>query len=145
MDRLLNIGAAGIVLLILTAIALNQVNDPFELRRIELEQRLSGISPVQEKEDSFLGEFDGWDEGPPPPPPPKKPDLAEMLGEVQATRQQVGDKVKFVVPSNPRGEFKGVGDTINGLTIKSITRTEVVFSYLWAEKDQELTYTMSRQ
>ena len=68
-----------------------------------------------------------------------------MLGEVKATRQQVGDKVKFLVPDNPRGEFKGVGDSINGATIKSISRAEVVFSFLWQEEEQELLYTMPRE
>ncbi|HQN01543.1 MAG TPA: hypothetical protein PLL36_10725, partial [Candidatus Hydrogenedentes bacterium] len=71
--------------------------------------------------------------------------LAGMLGEVKATRQQVGDKVKFLVPSNPRGEFKGVGESINGVAIKSISRTEVVFSYFWKEQDQELIYNMPRE
>ena len=39
MDRLLNIGAAGILICIVAAIVLNQLNDPFQSRRKELGQR----------------------------------------------------------------------------------------------------------
>ena len=68
-----------------------------------------------------------------------------MLGEVRATRQQVGDKVKFLVPNNPRGEFKAVGESISGLTIKSISRTDVILSFYWREMDEELTLTIPRE
>ncbi|NIA15954.1 MAG: hypothetical protein GWP08_17970, partial [Nitrospiraceae bacterium] len=57
-------------------------------------------------------------------------------------RQAVGDKAKFFIGGNKRGEFLGVGDVIKGLTIKEITRKKVVLSLKW--KNQELTVTLPR-
>lgn len=89
MDRLLNIGAAGILICIVAAIVLNQVNDPFQSRRRELEQRLTEIRPAEETEDAFEWQFEEWNASilgkgavwqelvpPPPPPPPAAPPAA---------------------------------------------------------------------
>ncbi|HNZ49503.1 MAG TPA: hypothetical protein PKN92_11730, partial [Candidatus Hydrogenedentes bacterium] len=82
---------------------------------------------------------------PPPPPPPQAPDLAQMLADVKPTRQQVGAKVKFITPTNAKGVFLGEGETINGVTIETISRTEVVFSFLWKEMNKTLTLTKARE
>ena len=68
-----------------------------------------------------------------------------MLTGVSATRQQVGDKIKFILPDNPRGEFLGVGDSINSIKIKTINKTSVLFSYIWPQMNKELTYSMPRE
>lgn len=68
---------------------------------------------------------------PPPPAAPPPPNLSEMLKGVAVASGQMGlgetARVPIQVPGKGRA-FYGVGDTINGLTIKSISRGEVVFS-----------------
>ncbi|HOC74199.1 MAG TPA: hypothetical protein PKL54_15400, partial [Candidatus Hydrogenedentes bacterium] len=59
--------------------------------------------------------------------------------------QQVGQKVKLVTPQSPRGVFVGVGDDVNGLKVKSIEKTGIVLSFLWKEKQEELTVTLPRE
>ena len=68
-----------------------------------------------------------------------------MLAEVKPTRQQVGGNAKFIVPGNAKGVFLGEGETINGVTIDSISRTEVVFSLHWKEGNKTLKLSKARE
>ena len=157
MERIITILSAGLAALVLGTVVMNQLHDPYETRRLELATRLADIGAEGDDGDEFEWQFDEWNNMiiektsawqeliPPPPPPPQRPDLAQMLSGVKPTRAQVGDKVRFSTPNNPRGDFLGVGETINGVTIKSIDRKQVVFSYYWREKDEELTYTLQRE
>ena len=88
---------------------------------------------------------------PPPPPappaPPPKPNLAKMLEGVIATKATITKNgqpaAKIRTAADPRGDFKGVGEVINGVTIKEITDEEVIFSLTANEK--EYTHTLKRQ
>lgn len=164
MERVLNMAGIGILLMIGAALLLNLFNDPMAARRKDLERRLADIGTEPDQNGIAPAESKGWDRTitekrgvwqelipppppppPPPPEPPKRPDLAQMLSGVRATRQQVGGKAKFILPDNPRGVFLGEGEKINGVSIVSFSRTEVVFSYVWREMNQELTFTMPRE
>jgi len=68
-----------------------------------------------------------------------------MLEGVRATRQQVGQKVKIFAPQIPKGVFVAVGDDVNGLKVKAIEKTGVTLSFLWKEKQEELTITLPRE
>ncbi|MBW7865811.1 MAG: hypothetical protein H3C30_15530 [Candidatus Hydrogenedentes bacterium] len=69
----------------------------------------------------------------------------KMLEGVKFTRQQVGPKVKMNSPQSPKGSFVGEGDKVNGLTVKSISKTGVTLTFFWKEKNEELTITMPRE
>jgi hypothetical protein len=60
--------------------------------------------------------------------PPEPPNLAEKLKGVQPRETMVGQKVRIATPGNPRGEFYGVGDMINGTRIERIADGYVVFA-----------------
>ncbi len=87
---------------------------------------------------------------PPPPPPPViiPPDLRKMLEGVSISlKQQLrsGDSIKplFRIKGNPRGEFMGVGDQINGVTIQRVLPESVLFALV---KDGiEYTVEIERQ
>ncbi len=164
MTRYITIICGGIVACIVGLMVMNQMNSPMAARRADLETRLADSGPeidfsrgadvsVEEWNQIILGKNSVWKAlvppppppPPEPPPPPKRPDLSEMLRGVEATRQQIGDKVKFILPNSPRGEFLGEGDSINQVVIESISRMEVLFSYHWREGNETLTYTLPRR
>lgn len=163
MTRYIMIITGGIVVCILGLVVMNMVDSPMKARSEDLQVRLldnpvqtsdAGVDvvPVEEWNRVILAKNTVWRSlvAPPPPPPPlpppppQEPKVEQMLAGVSATRQQVGDKVKFVLPDNPKGEFLGVGDSINNVAINSISKTEVVFIYNWAPGNKVLTYTMPR-
>ena len=76
--------------------------------------------------------------GPPPPPP-----VEEMAKTLSFGRQQIGGKVKMTKAGDTKGSFVAVGDTMNGLTVKEISKTSVVLSLSW--QGQELTVTKDRK
>ncbi len=69
---------------------------------------------------------------PQPRQAPPAPDMEGPLRDVEITRESMGFgddlRVRIRTGSNRRGRWMGVGDVLNGLTIKEITDTEVVFS-----------------
>ena len=71
--------------------------------------------------------------------------MAEMLKAIRASRAQVGDRVRFLTPGNPRGEFKAVGEAINGCEIESFDRKEVTFKLYWPEGKKTLRYIIPRE
>lgn len=83
----------------------------------------------------------------PPPPPPPPPDLVKMLEGVIATKATITKNgqpaAKIRTAADPRGDFKNVGDKVNGVTIKEITDQEVIFALTANEK--EYTHTLKRQ
>jgi len=145
--------------LVLLAMLLRFIFNPMEARRVALNEQLSQIKPQVVRYDrpnidvatltsSITSKPAIWDAivpppPPPPPPPEPEPNLNEMLKDIVVTRQQVGQRVKIVTPANPRGMFKGVGETVKDVVIKEITREEVIFVLQW--KNKELTVTLSRK
>ena len=161
---MINLIGGGIAVLLGGALLLNTVQNPVAGRRESLKLALAEVRAGDTDVESQTWDFDLWNgtitgrayvwtelvpppppPPPPPTPPPQKPDLQKMLEGVKATRQQVGQKVKIFTSQSPRGVFVGVGDDVNGLKVKSIDKTGVVLSFLWKEKQEELTVTLPRE
>ena len=132
-------------------------NDPAAAHRRELTQALAAVGEQRPAREHFVvrpeldyGRLQSsiksrpalWRElvppppppAPPPPPPPPPPNLGEMLRGVSVQRGQIGSGDAVQVPINVPGAggraFYGVGDVINGLTIKAIDNRQVVFSLM---------------
>jgi len=159
MERLLVIISVIVLIAILGVMAFLFVRDPMDEHRVTLDDQLAAVKPVDVAFQKPNWDFDKWQnslatkpalwkelvEAPPPAPPapPPPPDLQALLKDVTAGRQQVGNKVKILKKGDARGSFLGVGETLNGLTIKEITKKEVVFSMTWQGK--ELTVNLPRE
>ncbi len=159
MERTITVLCALLIVVVAAAAAMQIVFSPMGARRASLEDQLAKISPVDvefERRDldvdsvqKKLASKPGlWVEllappPPPPPPPPKPPNLEEMAKGVAFGRQQVGDKVKMTKAGETKGSFVGVGDAVNGLTVKEITKTSVVLALKW--QSQELTISKGRK
>ncbi|HOZ46879.1 MAG TPA: hypothetical protein PLO37_00525 [Candidatus Hydrogenedentes bacterium] len=151
----------GIVALagVLALMAYHAVNNPMDKVRHQVDAELAEIKTVSVAFPAPEWEFDKWhheivgkaslwkelvpEPAPPPPPPEKPPDLQEKLKGVEPTRQQVGGRVKIKTPGDEKGSFYSVGDILNGLQIKEISKTHVTFMVLW--KDKELTTQLERR
>lgn len=158
-ERAATVITGAVVAVCLLAMLFRFIFNPMDERRAALETKLALIKPravTYEKRDvdcSTLAKAIAakpaiWDAivpppPPPPPPPEPEPDLMAMLKDICVTRQQIGDRVRISSPADPRGTFVGVGDSVKGAVIKSITREEVTFSLDW--KGKELTLTLSRR
>lgn len=160
MTRVFTLTGVLATLAVLAYIGLNFVQSPIAAQREQLRIQLAEVpaskvevGPLTARIDidavqqSISGKEKLWQElipppPPPPPPPEPPPDLAKMLEGVQPTRQQIGNAIRIAVPGNPRGRFE-IGDKINGVTLKEITPTEVIFEYAW--KDKILTYRLPRR
>ena len=125
----------------------NQMNDPMEARKAQLEEELQSIGPSSAdytmQPPGNLGELRAavtsktslWQEliAAPAAPPPRvmPPDLQRRLQGVVPTRTSIGtgDNVKVLIKStkNPRGSFVGVGEKVNGTTLLKIEKTSVLF------------------
>lgn len=156
--------AITIVLVILLVCAAGGIvylfaHNPMEAKRIELSSRLDGIEPVDVPYKKLEVDVDSvqkklaakpklWEQlleppkaapAAPPPPPP----IEEMAKTLSFGRQQVGGKVMMTKTGEKKGSFIGPGETVNGLTIKEITKTNVVLSLQW--QGQELTTSKERK
>jgi len=165
-QRFIIIGAVALSVVLLILAALQVVADPMREDRRWLKSELATIEPenlefelspeldYHQLESTIFDKDALWKElippPPPPPPPPKAPpkpppppNLGEKLKAHQPTRQQIGSgdsaKILFIVQGNKR-EYYSVGDVINGVTIKSVTPAEVLFSLTFAGKE----YTLSK-
>lgn len=164
MERIINIVGTGLIALVIGAIVLNLVQDPMSARRAYLKQALAGIQATNDDEEGAQWEFEKWNSvitgksgvwtglvpappppPPAPPPPPQRPDLAQMLNGLKASRQKVGEKIKIITADNPKGAFYAVGDTVNGLKVKAFDKTTVTLSLEWKEGKEELTQTIPRE
>ncbi len=164
MERIVNIVGSGLIALVLGAIVMNVVYDPMSARREYLRQALADIHATNDEEEGAQGNFEKWNSlitakpgvwtgmGPPPPPPPppappppQAPNMGQMLTGIKATHQKVGEKIKIITAEIPKGAFYGVGDVVNGLTVKSFDKTSVTLSLDWKEGNQELTQTIPRE
>ena len=159
MERTITVLCALLLVVVVAAAGLQIVFNPMNARRTTLENQLAKISPVDvefERRDldvdsvqKKLASKPGlWVElvpppPPPPPPPPTPPNLEEKVKGVTFGRQQVGGKVKMTKPGDAKGSFVGVGDQVNGLTVKEITKTTVVLALTW--QGQELTISRQRK
>jgi hypothetical protein len=57
------------------------------------------------------------------------------LQGVSASRHGIGEKAKIITPNNGKGEFYGVGDSINGVGIVEVTKEYVLFKKIHAGKE----------
>lgn len=150
---------AGLITAALTAAAGFQMFWSPPSRPEEFRQQLAAIEPVEMRYEKQSWPYEEWQEKlasrpalwkelvkPPPPPkaaPPPPPDLAKILAGVTAGRQQVGDRAKIMTPGDKRGSFMGVGEQVNGCTIKEVSKKEVVFVMM--HLDQEIKYAIPRE
>ena len=159
MERTITVLCALLLAVVVAAAGLQIVFNPIGARRTTLEDQLAKISPVDVKFERRDLDLDSvqkklaskpglWVEllappPPPPPPPPTPPNLAEKAKGLAFGRQQVGGKVKMTTAGDAKGSFVGVGDQVNGLTVKEITKTSVVLALTW--QGQELTISRERK
>ena len=159
MERIITLIGALVCAGIVVFIALNFVYNPMHAREKALVAEASRIAPIEVNFEKPNWDFKKWQQSiaakpalwqqllappaPPPPPPEKPPDLNAMIKDVAVGRQQIGPKVKVMKGGDAKGTFMAVGDTLNGLTIKEITKTEMVLSLTW--KGQELTVAIPRK
>lgn len=130
-------------------------------RRVQLEQQLAAIEPEtgeveppRDPDTSALQRVIAAKPGlwrplvPAPTAPRAEPDLAKRLADVVARRHQMGSgdnlKVKVQIgKADRRGSWLGKGDAVNGVRIKEITDTHVVFFV--QEGGREYTHAIPRQ
>jgi len=157
-ERIVTIIGVAAIAAVLAATGYMLVFNPVQARRTDLTARLDQIQSYEVEFKSPDWNYEAWHgslaakpalwteliEPPPPtpPPPPPPPNLKKMAAGITVGRQAVGDKAKFFAPGDSRGTYLGVGDTIQGLTIKEVTRKQVTLSLRW--KKQELTITLPR-
>jgi hypothetical protein len=125
-------------------IAYRRVEDPMAARKAVLAGELAEIGPLSDAEmrsastgneellDLIRGNPALWRElVEAQKVAPKPPDLAQLLRGVTATTNQRGMgaqlKVLIKTPQNRTGGWFGVGDQINGVGIRSISRRDVEF------------------
>lgn len=152
-----------VIVLSVGAFAMNMNRNAMQERLTEFEMELAGVTYIEE-EYATVAEVNFkklviainakptlWRELVAPPPPPKRiaaaPNLEKMLqGVTISSRLELGrgDSVKINVktPADKRGAWKSVGDKINGLAIKEITKESVTFSLERGGK--EYTYALPR-
>jgi hypothetical protein len=159
MERTLTLALTTVLVCVLAVAGLFIVHNPLNAERKALRAQLASIKPSERDLKAAdadinalqkrLAEKPGlWEQllpppEPPKPPPPAPPKLEELVKDISFGRQQVGSKVKVTKPGDAKGSFLGVGDTVNGLTIKEISKTAVVLSMEW--QGQELTCTKDRK
>ena len=159
MERIGTIVCVGTLGVILAAMAWFLVMNPMRAKRESLSMEIAKIEPVEVPFDKPNWDFTKWQQSvaskpalwdslvappvPPPPPPEPPPDVNAMAKDLSFGRQQVGNKAKMTKAQDPKGSFVAVGDKVNGLTIKEITKTGVVLSLEW--KGQELTVSVPRR
>ena len=159
MRRIAAIACMAALAAIFLWIVFRAIVNPVKAERESFAADLAKVTPVEVAIDKPNWNFEKWEKSiagkqslwqelvapppPVPPPPEAPPDLQKMLQGVTATRQSVGGRAKIIKPDEPKGVFMKVGDNINGLRIKEITKTEVTLSLTWHEK--ELTATLPRQ
>ena len=149
----------AVLAVVAVAIGLRSAINPYKARQSALEADLARIKPVEVKLQTQQANFARWKQTigakpavwqelipappAPPPPPPKPPNTKEKIAGLKVTRQGIGNKARIMSKENPKGVFLGPGDSINGMKIKEVTKTSVIFSLQW--NDQELTETVQRQ
>jgi len=159
MERTVTLAGVLVLVCVVVIAALFIVRNPINAERAALKEQLARIKPVEvqfersETDTAALQQKLGekpylWEQLLPPPPPPKPPPpvppkLDEMAKTLNFGRQQVGGKVKVTKTGDAKGSFVGVGDSVNGLTVKEISKTAVVLSLQW--QGQELTISKNRK
>ena len=144
MQRVCSIVGLVVLTATICLVLLNIVRNPMDSRRAAQESRVSSVimpaPPNFDNREDFSASLLAiqskpklWSAlVPAPPAQMKAPDMAGLLKGVQPTRGQIGKgeglKVKIKTPHSKRGEWMKKGDIVNGLTIKSVTKDEVIFS-----------------
>ena len=162
MEKIVTIVLAALLAALLAAIAFFAFSNPINANRKALAATIAEVKPIEVLFEKPNWDFDKWQRSiagkpslwhelvepppppaPPPPPPEQPPNLEALIKDVTAGRQQIGAKIKIMKPGDTKGSFMAVGDELNGLKIKEITKTSVVLSMEW--KGQELTTTITRK
>ena len=164
-ELLIGIACALIAAGSLGVAGVKAARNPFHERLTDFEQQMAAVTYVPEK---YTTDSDAnynaivmaivrkpalWKELVPAPAakprPVKKPDLEKMLKGVRASSRLeiagTGGRILIDVKTleDRKGSWLGIGDKVNGLTIKEITKEAVVFSL--TIKDKEYTYSLPRR
>ena len=140
----LNTVGTLLALLVVGSLVLNTVKNPLAAQGAWLQTELASLSPewaaagessvnLDELRAVISSRGDLWQRLiAPPPPPPVVINVLEKLQGVQVTRQTMGTgkelRIKLITPSEPRGKWFGIGDQINGATLREINDNQVVFA-----------------
>jgi hypothetical protein len=159
MERKLTLAFVAVLAGVIVITGLFIVHNPINAERTMLNTTLANIKPVEGGSTNQEADMEAleqklaakpqlWKELLPPPEPPKPappapPKLEEMAKDLNFGRQQVGGKVKVTKGGDKKGSFIGVGDIVNGLTVKEISKAAVVLSLEW--QNQELTISKERK
>jgi len=161
MERILHILGIAVIAAVIAVVVMNFTRDPLAGRRqafAEQMERVPLTPAVRADEEMDTARLRMavaakprlWDELVEevvvPPPPPRPPDVLAKLKGVVVTRQSVGDKVKIILPKQPRGVWVGVGEeVINGCVLKEVDNFNAIISYYWAYNNEELTVQLVRK
>ena len=160
----ISIASALAIVLCVGAFAFFASRNPMHERLAGFEAELAAVSAIDEEYTTIADvDFERlvtaifarrmlWQQLVAPPAPPKRtvapPNLEKMLKGVQiSSRLELGRgdtvKVNVKTATSKRGEWKGVGDKVNGLEIVRITKQSVLFRL--SRGGEEYVYTMRRQ
>ncbi len=157
--RTVTVTGGAIFLLLCGVLVWQIVDNPLEEQREWLNAELTAVRNAERGGDEYrAADFAGMEDAirgkdqlwrpvvPEPEQAPPTPDLDAMLRGVSITRESMGSgdslRVRVRTSGNRRGEWKGVGDQVNDLTIKEITDSAVVFSLV--SHGTEYTKELSR-
>ena len=159
MERKLTLALVAVLAGVIVITGLFIVHNPISAEGAALNATLASIKPVEAgyaKQEADMETLQQklaakpqlWKELLPPPEPPKPapptpPKLEDMVKDLNFGRQQVGGKVKMTKGGDKKGSFVGVGEIVNGLTVKEISKTAVILSLEW--QGQELTISRERK
>lgn len=118
--------------------------DDYELRSINLDDNTVEIYSVREAR-SFILKKKESDVSLETVPRNHEKDIEHKMITVKATRQQVGNKIKVITPICPEGVFCGIGETVEGMIMKSFDKDSVVFSMQQEIGRKEITITIPRE
>ncbi len=160
MERGITIGCVVVLIALAGWIGYNAFDSPMQQRSLALKADVSKIKPMELSFPKPNWDTEKWQQSvaakpnlwtqlvePPkaePPPPPTPPNPNEMIKDVRFSKQGIGvKKIKLFKGADTKGEWASVGDTINGLVLKEITKGDVTLTLKW--NDQELTATKQRE
>jgi hypothetical protein len=159
-ERIATIACAAVLAALVGLAGYLAVANPMKAKRQDLDAQMAKIMPIDvpfpkppwdfaKWQQSVAAKQNAWQEivapaAPPPPKPKTPPDPKTMLKDVTFGRQGIGTKKVMMKHGNePRGAMVAVGDNVNGLTIKEITKTDVSLSLTW--EGQEIPLTVPRK
>lgn len=161
MQRIIYIVGIGLLAAILLMVARDVARNPLVDREKDFHARLDQVPLRVEATEGLTTDYAAlraqvaakpalWDALVPPPPPPPvrvvRPDIQRMINGVTASRQSIGDKVKFFTKDAPKGKWVEKGETITGkVVLKDFNKFECTVAYYWEHNDEEILTIMVRE